>query len=65
MKKIFLTFVLLFFATTLHSEETTCGKFNIVCKTNKFIAETKEYQKKKFEEGKEQQLPQTLKKIKK
>ena len=42
-------FSLIFFfsyISFLNSEEISCKKFDLKCKTNKFIEETKEYQKK-------------------
>ena len=50
-------FSLIFFfsyTSILNSEEISCKKFDLKCKTNKFIEETKEYQKKGLEDGKKQ-----------
>ena len=50
-------FTLIFFfsyISFLNSEEISCKKFDLKCKTNKFIKETKEYQKKGLEDGKKQ-----------
>ena len=42
------------FISFLSSEEISCKKFDLKCKTNKIIAETKNYQKKGLEDGKKQ-----------
>ena len=50
-------FSLIFFflhISFLSAEEISCKKFDLKCKTNKFIEETKEYQKKGLEDGKKQ-----------
>ena len=46
------------------AEEKKCGSFDIGCKTKKFIEDTKEFQKKGFEDGKTQikNIPDNLKK---
>ena len=48
----------------LFAEEKKCGSFDIGCKTKKFIEDTKEFQKKGFEDGKTQikNIPDNLKK---
>ena len=47
----------------LYSNDLKCKKFDIKCKTNKFIEKTKVYQKKEFEEVKSQ-IDSTKDKIK-
>lgn len=46
----------------LYSNDLKCKKFDIKCKTNKFIDDTKEFQKKGFKDGKKQ-LNKTQKEI--
>ena len=56
--KFVLNLVILFLiATNLHNlnaDEKICKKFDIKCKSQKWIDETKNYQKKKLDEGKKQ-----------
>ena len=55
MIKIFLYTVLMFFInSTLLSDETNCKKFDLKCKTKKFIDDTKSFQSKGLDESKEQ-----------
>ena len=55
MKKIILCTILIFLTNTpLLSNETNCKKFDLKCKTKKFIQETKEYQTKGLETSKNQ-----------
>ena len=50
-----LNFLILVFLIPLASaNENKCKKFDIVCKSKNWVEETKEFQKKKFGEGKEQ-----------
>ena len=72
-KLIFIILTLIFCQShnsLLYSNELKCKKFDIKCKTNKFIEKTKVYQKKEFEEVKnqidlsKQQLGKTKDKIK-
>ena len=56
-KNNFLYYLILILFTNialLNANEIKCKKFDIKCKTNKFIEETKQYQKKGLEESKEQ-----------
>ena len=56
-KNNFLYYLILIFFTNivlLNANEIKCKKFDIKCKTNKFVEETKQYQKKGLEESKEQ-----------
>tara|TARA_A100001015_G_C14440024_1_gene500082 strand:+ start:153 stop:398 length:246 start_codon:yes stop_codon:yes gene_type:complete len=46
----------------LYSNDLKCKKFDIKCKTNKFIDDTKKFQKKGFDDGKKQ-LNKTKKEI--
>ena len=72
-KLVFIILTLIFFQShnsSLYSNELKCNKFDIRCKTNKFIEKTKVYQKKEFEEVKsqinssKQQLGKTKDKVK-
>ena len=72
-KLIFIILTLIFCQShnsLLYSNELKCKKFDIKCKTNKFLEKTKVYQKKEFEEVKnqidlsKQQLGKTKDKIK-
>ena len=72
-KLIFIILTIILFQSHnsfLYSNELKCKKFDIKCKTNKFIEKTKVYQKKEFEEVKnqidlsKQQLGKTKDKIK-
>ena len=50
-KLIFLLLITIFFQSQisyLYSDEKKCKKFDIKCKSQKFLDETKEYQKKKL-----------------
>tara|TARA_A100000164_G_C21312553_1_gene498329 strand:+ start:200 stop:445 length:246 start_codon:yes stop_codon:yes gene_type:complete len=65
-KLIFIILTLIFCQShnsLLYSNELKCKKFDIKCKTNKFIEKTKVYQKKEFEEVKSQ-IDSTKDKIK-
>ena len=64
-KLIFIVLAIVFFQSqinNLYSNEVKCKKFDIKCKTNKFIDDTKEFQKKGFKDGKKQ-LNKTQKEI--
>ena len=52
------------FTTFAFAEEKKCGAFDIGCKTKKFIEDTKKFQKKGLEDGKNQikNIPDNLKK---
>ena len=55
MIKIFLsTLLIIFLNTSLLANETNCKKFDLKCKTKKFIDDTKSFQKIKLQEGKNQ-----------
>ena len=55
MNKILLIVVLIFsFNSSVSAEEKKCRTFDIACKTKNFVNETKEFQKKKYKEGKDQ-----------
>jgi len=54
MKYLILVIFLSNYSLPLSANEVECKKFDIKCKTNKFIKETKEYQKKGFEDAKKQ-----------
>ena len=56
MNKIILLFVFLIlsFNNPISADELKCKKFDVKCKTKKFIKETKEYQKKGLEKSKDQ-----------
>ena len=62
MKKLIILIFFLSYISSLSAQESECKKFDIKCKTNKFINETKEFQKKGLEDGKKQ-LKGTKKKI--
>ena len=49
-------FSLLIFFTFLNAypSDVNCKKFDIKCKSKNWLQETKEFQKKKYEEGKDQ-----------
>jgi hypothetical protein len=51
------------FSQQLNAETIGCKKFDIKCKANKFISDTKDFQKKGIDDGKEQ-LKGTKKKLK-
>ena len=38
----------------VYPSETSCNKFDFKCKSKNWLQETKEFQKKKYEEGKDQ-----------
>ena len=46
--------LLLFIPLTSSANEIKCKKFDVVCKSKQFLNETKEFQKKGFEDGKNQ-----------
>ena len=55
MIKIFLsTLLIIFLSTSLLANETGCKKFDLKCKTKKFIDDTKSFQSKGLDESKEQ-----------
>jgi len=55
---IFLTFLSLTFSSSVYANEVKCKIYDVVCKTKNFVTDTKEYQKKKFEEAaKKKNLP--------
>ena len=56
MNKIILLFIFLIlsFNSSISADELKCKKFDVKCKTKKFIDKTKEYQKKGLEKSKEQ-----------
>ena len=55
MIKIILYTTLIFFVnSTLLGGETNCKKFDLKCKTKRFIEDTKNYQTKGLDESKEQ-----------
>ena len=55
MIKIFLsTLLIVFLNTSLLANETNCKKFDLKCKTKKFIDDTKSFQSKGLDESKEQ-----------
>ena len=58
MTKVFFQYKI----NNLYSNKEKCKKFDIKCKTNKFIDDTKEFQKKGFKDGKKQ-LNKTQKEI--
>ena len=64
MKKILFLSTFLFFSLNISvfADEKKCGTFDIGCKTKKFIDDTKNYQKKGFDQSKEQ-VGKTTKKI--
>lgn len=62
MKKLVLLILLFNFTSTISAEEKSCGKFDIGCKTSKFLKETLEFQKKGISDSKKQ-LKGTLKTI--
>ena len=64
-KLIFFILAAIFFQfqiTNLYSNDIKCKKFDLKCKTNKLIDDTKEFQKKGFDDGKKQ-LNKTKEKI--
>ena len=55
MKFLILTIILfLQFSYSLDANENMCKKFDFKCKTQKFIDDTKEYQKKEWSNSKKQ-----------
>ena len=55
MIKIFLsTLLIIFLNTSLLAKETNCKKFDLKCKTKKFIDDTKSFQSKGLDNSKEQ-----------
>ena len=55
MIKIFLsTLLIIFLNTSLLANETNCKKFDLKCKTKKFIDDTRSFQSKGLDESKEQ-----------
>ena len=54
MKKIILITYLLTYSLPLSAEEIKCEKFDIKCKASEWIKDTKEFQKKGFEDAKKQ-----------
>jgi hypothetical protein len=53
MKKIILllSFLTLSFNISVYADEEKCKFYDVLCKTKKFTADTKDYQKKKWSEG--------------
>ncbi len=62
--KIILTLLTLSISTSVLANEVKCKTFDIGCKTKKFINETKDFQKKGLEDGKDQikRIPDNLRK---
>jgi|TARA_Y100000389_G_C17446152_1_gene511735 hypothetical protein len=60
--KLSILLLLINFSFTVSANEIICKKFDIKCKTSKFMNETKEFQKKGFKESKKQ-LTKTKDKI--
>ena len=56
MNKITLLFIFLIlgFNSSIYADEIKCKKFDVKCKAQKIIEETKEYQKKGIKKSKEQ-----------
>jgi len=56
MKKILFLSTFLFFNLNIlvFADEKECGKFDLKCKTKKFIDDTKNYQKKGLDQSKKQ-----------
>ena len=53
--KIAIFSLLIFFSfSNVYPGETNCKKFDIKCKSKNWLQETKEFQKKKYQEGKDQ-----------
>ena len=48
---IFLTFLSLAFSSSVYANEVKCKIYDVVCKSKNFVTDTKEYQKKEFEEA--------------
>ena len=65
MKKITLISIFLFFNLNIlvFADEKKCATFDLGCKTNKFIENTKKFQNKSLEESKDQ-IKRTKDKIK-
>ncbi len=51
---IFIVFVFTNLNTLLFATEKKCGKFDVVCKSKKFVNDTKEFQKKGLLDNKKQ-----------
>ena len=51
MKKIILlcTIITLSFSSSVYAEKKECKSYNVLCKMKKFTEETKQYQKKEWE----------------
>ncbi|MAH89929.1 MAG: hypothetical protein CMI78_01595 [Candidatus Pelagibacter sp.] len=62
--KIILALLTLSISTSVLANEVKCKTFDIGCKTKKFINETKDFQKKGLEDGKDQikRIPDNLRK---
>ena len=60
---MFLIFVTFSLTSAIKAEEVKCKTFDIGCKTKKFLNETKEFQKKSINDGKNQikKIPENLK----
>ncbi len=62
--KIILVLLTLSISTSVLANNVKCKTFDIGCKTKKFINETKDFQKKGLEDGKDQikRIPDNLRK---
>ena len=56
MKKTLILFILFNFSfnNSLLAKDTTCKTFDVGCKVNKFMSDTKKFQKQGLEESKDQ-----------
>ena len=54
MKMFILIIFLLNYSLSLSANEVKCKKFDIKCKTSKYVKDTIEFQKKGFKEGRDQ-----------
>ena len=62
--KMIIVILTLSISTSVLANEVKCKTFDIGCKTKKFINETKDFQKKGLEDGKDQikRIPDNLRK---
>jgi type II secretory pathway component PulC len=53
MKKtlLLITFLAFFFSGSVYANEVKCKFYNVICKTQKFASDTKEYQIKEWEKS--------------
>ena len=53
MKKtlLLITFLTFSFSSSVYANEIKCKFYDVLCKTQKFASDTKEYQKKEWEKG--------------